>query len=522
MKRAGSSPASMQEQILSNTPVYSAALLMPCTVTVTLLFWIRDLGGELPRMALLILLAVVTGILEILSGIYIIEEKLTGSTAAGLRRSILSLLLILLLTLPVIGLGNMLLVPVFLLYLLQWFGSGALRSSLEPLQILQQYAAGKEHAELARKMRETETEAREFTVAMRFTRGFAAFYASGMVLAAVISNFAGVQLHWFTAMGTLLLLLEYILMRYLTASMERAQSLLQEGVRIPSAEQRRVGVHAFLLTLAVVLIALLMTPGTARFPLSSLVDWIKLPGFERELLQPEQFPRQFPADQLLQYIEELPETRRVIRLDLVFRAIGIAMLAVLLLFLIRPLFSGAVYRSIGSKHPLRRLASIVTAFLRGCLHFLAETGRVVRSLFTAHSNDQLLKQWEIPGRYSSPGRVSRRKRKEQDAVLRGFFSIVAAADSLRLSYFPSRGPGTFLTVISEYIAAHPELLPAITPDNGMERGLQNLHREDLQLLLNCVLYGSSTLPQKLLASLLEDMKGVSKVLRGMQQNAALG
>ena len=517
MKRAGSRPASMQEQILSNTPVYAAALLMPCTVTVTLLYWIRDLGGDPPRLALLILLSVVTGILEILSGIYIIEEKLTDSTAAGLRRSILSLLLILLLTLPVIGLGNMLLVPVFLLYLLQWFGSGALRSSLEPLQILQQYAAGKEHAELARKMRETETEAREFTVAMRFTRSFALFYAVAMVLIALISSLAGVQLHQLTLLGTVLLLLEYILARYLTAAMERTQTLLQEGIRIPPDERRRVGVHAFLLSSVVVLIALLIVPGTSLFPPSSLVNWIRLPEGDSPVLRPEQLPFRFSDNPLLQYIEELPQPRRVIRLDLVFRAIGTAMLAALLMLLLRPLFSRATYRSLGDRHPLRRLLSILSAFIAGFLRFLTETGRVVRSLFAAHSIDEPPRQWEIPGRYRLSGRVSRKKRREQDAVLKLFFSLVDAAEALRITFITSRGPGSFLDAVSAFITANPDLLPAVTPENGLEKGLRHLHRKELQLLLNRVLYGSRPLPQKHFESLLHDMKGVSAVLQGMRK-----
>lgn len=487
---------------LSSTPITAAAFLLPFLTTTSLLLIMKSTEIVIPHFWAYIPLSICIGIIEIITGTFLLEER--ASQAAEIRRHIIALAgivgisLLLMRTFSPTGKVNLLIIPIILIYAAQWLATSKIRKLIGSMEILEQYSGDYKGANLAQRMRDTTEEAGQFSRNINQIQAITIVFLVMQFGFVFISQLLSIHLSGITITVLILSVIVHFVLRFSTRQMAENQVLLHEGLRLPQSITQYRTVMVVLVIGIGLISALLISPGWSAFPPGTLIAWLSSLSKDRIVTEPD-IPLQKPsmaAPNMAEMLKDLPEQEPFLRLDVFFRILGIIGFLVIIFLIIKPFFLPAFYRSIKGFHPLKRIISVLKHFIDRFFDTAREFSRFIKELFTgsgAGTKDHR-EAWEIPGFFMQE-KLSRRKRLEWGKVVRAFNSlIIAAAESTGIRYRKHEGPGAFLVRLESLIEES-----AITTK--------------ILIKLNSVFYSPAALPKQELQVLLHDMKQLSSRLQ---------
>jgi hypothetical protein len=521
----------------TDAPLKAAAMIFPFLSTIIILIIIDCVGNGLvfPALGIGIGISAVIAILERVSSSWMQASR--ENSAMEIRRQILSLAAIFGVSLLITRSRLTPLTPLnpglvlFSLYAVQWLITSSMGKLGKTLPILRQYAArGRstdqgqskdrdqrtilgEGAALVGHMREISDESGEFFRDCRRSTVF-----SGLLLLVQFSAVAAVQFSGYRTPLTLLVLLGlsmiiFFLLRMLVLLLADRQYLLQEGIRLGSRNDSLRPLIGSGIIAAGCFLALLIAPGAAAVPPDTLWAWLARLLSSIRWSQPAVLPPEvlslpeFTPSPAAELLSDLSAGNPIIRLDRIFRYLGIGAAAALLLVILKPFLTASFYRSIRNYALLTRLSAlfrrIQKLLSRIVSGFLQPENAYGAPLQNGKPEAPFQDQLSALLRQQNS---SARKRRQLSAVIRNFVRLIEAARSAGIAYNPSDAPGDFLSRIAAAIAANPD--PAarqVVTDADLHRGKD---------MLNTLLYSNQQLSSAEIKKLLTYLQTLSRIVTG--------
>ena len=378
---------------LSGSPITAAAFLLPFLTITSIFLILQSAQIEIPRFWAYIPFSLCIGSLEIVSGVFLTEQRRHTTALSEIRRAVIAAACILGVAILITGKDNFLFVPITLIYVAQWLITGKIRRISSSLEVLEQYAGTYSGVKLAQRMRDTMEEASAFHHHTEQIHIITLIFLNVQFGSAFISLLLGFQLSWVVMLVLVFSAGIHFLLRYFIRHLLESQNLLHEGVRV-SLQCSRYRTATALVIIGISLIAaLLISPGWSLYPPGTLADWLSVCGLGEgrsvpfEQPEPVKSPGPEPAG-LQELLAGLPQKDPMFRLDIVFRVIGITGLTLIIFLIIKPFLLPSFYRSIKRFHPFTWLFSALKRFIDGVLGTAGEFVRFVRELFTGVDNKE--------------------------------------------------------------------------------------------------------------------------------------
>ncbi len=489
--------AHTRDSPLSHAPITAAAFLAPFFLAAGLMLLLRDAGMQGFRYPLAAGSLVGVGVLELITGLFARENR--GSALFGLRRHILGAIVSFGLSLLVGDTWLMRTAAMVMLFGMQWAGSAAVMHYSGSLDILIRYSRGYEEIGLARRMRDTVVESADYSKHAAAAWKLVHTFVVIQFAAVLIVNLSGVSISLITGLCLVASIVAHGMIRFLFAHMTDIQRQLHQGLNMPRSAVYSRAAAALIIILISLTVGLIVSPGLSIFPPGTIARWLTRTTRFTDMPDPaalrwdSYFGAREPSE-LLEGLEHGDPSRFFL---ILLRVVAAAGLGAIIIMVAKPLVLTSFYQSIRQFHPLRRLTGALRLFFQGLIATLLELLNLAHPAAARHISGSRLPP-PLQAILTSD-KVSRKKQRERNQVVRAFISLIKAAESAGVSYRSHEGPGEFLVRSGRKFADIDDELPSNIRDR-----------------LNQVFYAENPLPEGDLPAMLGDMKR----LRSRLQQAA--